>query len=97
MFDLSLRQVGDQVTCGINVVFDETNVKTKLAQKESLVPIIRVDILEGRPEATKQALAERLTQTLSDVLGSPPEATHVIIEEHDKRHWSVGGVRYIDK
>ena len=41
--------------------------------------------------------AERLTATLSDVMGIAPEATHVIINEHDKRNWSVGGVRYIDK
>jgi 4-oxalocrotonate tautomerase family enzyme len=72
-------------------------VKAKLAQREKVMPIIRVDILEGRPETMKTELAERLTQTLSDVMGVPPEATHVIIEEHDKRHWSVGGVRYIDK
>ena len=61
------------------------------------MPIIRVDILEGRSEELKKELAERLTETLSDVMGTPPAATHVLIEEHDKRHWSVGGVRYIDK
>lgn len=61
------------------------------------MPMIRVDILEGRPEAMKQELAERLTEALSQVMGLPPEATHVIIEEHDKRNWSVGGVRFIDK
>ena len=61
------------------------------------MPMIRVDILEGRSEEMKKTLAERLTETLSEVMGIPPEATHVIIEEHDKRHWSVGGVRYIDK
>ncbi len=61
------------------------------------MPMIRVDILQGRPEAMKKELAERLTATLSEVMGTPPEATHVIIEEHDKRNWSVGGVRYIDK
>ena len=61
------------------------------------MPIVRVDILEGRSEEVKKQLSERLTTALSDVLGTPPEATHVIIEEHDKRHWSVGGVRYIDK
>lgn len=61
------------------------------------MPMIRVDILEGRSEDQIKELQERLCQTLSDVLGSPPEATHVIVEEHDKRNWSVGGVRYIDK
>ncbi|MEL7471527.1 MAG: tautomerase family protein [Pseudomonadota bacterium] len=61
------------------------------------MPMIRVDILAGRPEETVKELQERLCQTLSDVLGTPPEATHVIVEEHDKRNWSVGGVRYLDK
>ncbi len=61
------------------------------------MPVIRVDILEGRSEEKKKELAERLTDAMSDVFGLPPEATHVIIEEHDKRNWSVGGVRYSDK
>ena len=61
------------------------------------MPMIRVDILEGRPEEMKKELAERLTQALSEVMGLPPDATHVVIEEHDKRNWSVGGVRFIDK
>ncbi|MEM0987674.1 MAG: 4-oxalocrotonate tautomerase family protein [Pseudomonadota bacterium] len=61
------------------------------------MPMIRVDILEGRPEAKVQELQERLCQTLSEVLGTPPEATHVIIEEHAKANWSVGGVRFKDK
>ena len=61
------------------------------------MPMIRVDILEGRPEEMKKELAERLTQALSEVMGLPPDATHVVIEERDKRNWSVGGVRFIDK
>lgn len=61
------------------------------------MPFIRVDILEGRPEETVRELQEKLCATLSEVLGTPPEATHVIVEEHDKRNWSVGGTRFIDK
>ncbi|MEL6996730.1 MAG: tautomerase family protein [Pseudomonadota bacterium] len=61
------------------------------------MPMIRVDILAGRPEETVKELQERLCQTLSDVLGTPLEATHVIVEEHDKRNWSVSGIRYLDK
>lgn len=61
------------------------------------MPMIRVDILAGRSEEMKKELAERLTETLSDVMGTPPAVTQVIISEHDKRHWSVGGVRYSDK
>lgn len=61
------------------------------------MPMIRVDILEGRSEEMKAELARRLTETLSEVMNTPPEATHCIIEEHDKRNWSVGGIRYIDK
>ena len=48
-------------------------------------------------EEKVKELQERLCETLSEVLGTPPEATHVIVEEHDKRNWSVGGVRYIDR
>ncbi|MEM7060357.1 MAG: tautomerase family protein [Pseudomonadota bacterium] len=61
------------------------------------MPMIRVDILAGRPEDKVRELQEKLCATLFEVLDTPPEATHVIVEEHDKRNWSVGGVRYIDK
>lgn len=61
------------------------------------MPLIRVDILEGRPEATKKELIERLTETLSDVMGTPPGATSVILQEHAKDNWAIGGVRYSDK
>ena len=61
------------------------------------MPMIRVDILEGRPDEKKKELIERLTDTLSDVLGTPPEATHVIVQEHPKTSWAVGGVRYSEK
>ncbi len=61
------------------------------------MPMIRVDILKGRPDAKKKELIERLTQTLSDVLGTPPEVTGVIVTEHDKENWAVGGIRYSEK
>ena len=61
------------------------------------MPLIRVDILKGRPDEKKKELTERLTETLSDVLGTPPEATWVIVEEHDKENWATGGVRFSEK
>lgn len=61
------------------------------------MPLIRVDILKGRPDEQKKELVERLTETLSDVLGTPPQATWVIVEEHDKENWSTGGVRFSEK
>ena len=45
----------------------------------------------------KKELTERLTETLSDVLGTPSEATWVIVEEHDKENWAIGGVRFSEK
>ena len=61
------------------------------------MPLIRVDILKGRSDEKKKELTERLTETLSDVLGTPPEATWVIVEEHDKENWAIGGVRFSEK
>lgn len=61
------------------------------------MPMIKVDILEGRPDEMKRELAERLTQALSDVMDLSPEATHVIIEEHARANWAIGGVRFSDK
>lgn len=61
------------------------------------MPLIRVDMLKGRPDGTKKELIERLTDTLSEVLGTPPEATWVIVEEHDKENWAIGGTRFAEK
>ena len=58
------------------------------------MPMIRVEILEGRPDETKRELAAKLTATLSEVMNLPPEATHVIIEEHARENWARGGVRF---
>ncbi len=61
------------------------------------MPLIRVDMLKGRPDETKRQVIERLTETLSDVLGTPPEATWVIVEEHEKENWAIGGTRFSEK
>lgn len=61
------------------------------------MPIVKIDILAGRDDATKRALAEKLTAAVSETLGLPPEATHVVIEEHDRANWAIGGVRFSDK
>ncbi|MCI4664427.1 MAG: 4-oxalocrotonate tautomerase family protein [Neomegalonema sp.] len=61
------------------------------------MPIVKVDILTGRDDDTKRVLAEKLTQAVSEALNLPPEATHVVIEEHDRANWAIGGVRFSDK
>lgn len=61
------------------------------------MPVVRVEILEGREDAVKRELAARLTDVISETLGLPADATFVIIEEHPRANWAKGGVRYSDK
>ncbi len=61
------------------------------------MPMVRVEILEGRDDSVKRELAARITEVMSDVLKLPLEATHLIIEERPRANWATGGVRFSDK
>jgi 4-oxalocrotonate tautomerase len=55
------------------------------------MPILRIDLLSGRPPEVKRVLAERLTDTVVQTLGVFPEAVRVLIREVDPGDWYVGG------
>lgn len=56
------------------------------------MPILRVEILEGRSEEKKAELIEQLTLTVSRVLDAPAQNVRVILYEVPKGHWGIGGV-----
>ncbi len=56
------------------------------------MPIIRVDLLEGRDAGTKRELIGRLTDVTAEVLGVSREQVRVLITELPPRHWGTGGV-----
>lgn len=55
------------------------------------MPIVRVDLLAGRPPAVKQALAAELTAVVARHLGSAPAHIYVMFNEVAHHDWAVAG------
>lgn len=55
------------------------------------MPIVRVELLEGRSPQTKAALIRRLTEAIVDVLGSNPSQVRILLQDVPPENWGVGG------
>ncbi|MEV5380647.1 4-oxalocrotonate tautomerase [Streptosporangium nondiastaticum] len=55
------------------------------------MPVIAVDMLHGRSEAAKAALARELTDAFQRTCGSARERIYVIIRDVTQENWAVGG------
>ena len=60
--------------------------------RESKMPIVRIDLLQGRPAAMKKALIVRVTEAVVETLGVERVQVRVLINEVPPEHWAVGGV-----
>ncbi|OLS34858.1 4-oxalocrotonate tautomerase [Bacillus sp. MRMR6] len=56
------------------------------------MPIINVQILEGRPKEKVEEVIYNITNTVSETLGAPKESIRVIVTEIPKTHWGIAGV-----
>lgn len=56
------------------------------------MPIIQVNILEGRPPEKIKALIENITDTVVETLDAPKENVRVLVTEMPKTHWGIAGV-----
>ena len=61
------------------------------------MPIIRVDMFEGRTPDQKRALAAALTQACVTALGSSPESVQVLMFDVPKSDWASGGTLWSEK
>jgi 4-oxalocrotonate tautomerase len=55
------------------------------------MPIIRIELLEGRPPAVKTALIQRVTEAAVETLRVEPEQVRVLLYELPPQHWAVAG------
>lgn len=55
------------------------------------MPIAHIHILEGRSDAQKEAVIDKVTTALCEALGSPRDAVRVLIQDVPKTHWGIGG------
>lgn len=61
------------------------------------MPYVTVKMLPGRTDDQKRSLVEKVTDAVSETTGAPKEAVVVFIEEMQKEHYGVAGVRASDK
>ncbi|RXT13486.1 4-oxalocrotonate tautomerase [Ammoniphilus sp. CFH 90114] len=56
------------------------------------MPLIQVQVLEGRSSEQISRLIQQLTISAVESLEVKPEQVRVIVNEVPKSHWGVGGV-----
>jgi 4-oxalocrotonate tautomerase len=61
------------------------------------VPLIRVELFEGRTVEQKRALAAALTEATMRTLGSPADAIDVMFFDVPKHDWASAGVLASDR
>jgi 4-oxalocrotonate tautomerase len=55
------------------------------------MPILHVEILEGRPPELKEQLIRNLTDTMVETLAVDVQTVRVILTEIPKTHWGIAG------
>lgn len=55
------------------------------------MPIIRIEMLEGRSPEKKAALIRRVTEAVVETLGVEAEQVRVLLYDIPHEHWGVGG------
>jgi 4-oxalocrotonate tautomerase len=58
------------------------------------MPIVRIDLLPGRPPEVKQALVDRIVAAFGEVCGTKPEALEILFAEVARDDWFSGGQSY---
>ncbi|HZG73925.1 MAG TPA: 4-oxalocrotonate tautomerase [Chondromyces sp.] len=61
------------------------------------MPIINIQILEGRPEEKVSNLIKNVTETVSETLDAPKENIRVIVTEVPKSRWAAGGITMAER
>lgn len=56
------------------------------------MPVIQVNLMQGRTNEQKKLLAQRITQCVVEVLGAKPESVRVLMHEMGPYDFAVGGV-----
>lgn len=60
------------------------------------MPIVNIQILQGRPEEKVKEVIQNVTEVVSSTLGVPKETVRVLVSEVPKTHWGIGGTPVSD-
>ncbi len=55
------------------------------------MPVVRIDMWEGRDAATKEAIIKKVTKVVAEELGVAEKFVWVILDEQPKNNWGIGG------
>lgn len=55
------------------------------------MPVITVEMFEGRTAQQREDFARAVTEAVVKILKAPPEHAWIIFREHPKSHWAIGG------
>ena len=55
------------------------------------MPIVRIEMFEGRTHAQKQELARAITEAVVNIAQTTPEATIVVFQDVSRDNWSTAG------
>lgn len=61
------------------------------------MPVIRVEMFEGRSVEQKRELVETLSKEMARITQCSVDSIYVIIDEVKKEHWGAGGQLCSDK
>jgi 4-oxalocrotonate tautomerase len=56
------------------------------------MPIVQIDMLEGRTDDQKRTLVRMVTEAICEALEAKPETVRIIVRDMRREHYSVGGV-----
>ncbi len=55
------------------------------------MPLITVDMFEGRTREQREQFAKAVTEAAVQHLKAPMDHTWVVFNDHEKSHWAMGG------
>ncbi|MDU4961422.1 MAG: 2-hydroxymuconate tautomerase [Sporomusaceae bacterium] len=61
------------------------------------MPIVQIDLLEGRTLEQKRNMVKKVSDAIAETVNCPIEAVKIIIREMPKEHLGEGGVLRSDK
>jgi len=61
------------------------------------MPILRVELWEGRSDEEKAQLIRKLTDATMEVIGCPEGAVQVVIYDLPKANWGIGGQNCVNR
>lgn len=56
------------------------------------MPLVRIDLVGGRPPELLRTLIDNVYRTVVDTLGVPERSVTVIVDEHPAELWATAGI-----